>query len=165
MSDQCQRPERGWTIETLGRFLEQRLDDNDRRVSQRFDDNAKLYERWFHDAEANALATAISLKDSMIASLAAAKEAVDKAEVANNKRFDAVNEFRAALSDLTGQKISRTEVDGKFSAVEERIARNATRLDRIEAKGAGMSALWVLIVGGIVAIAAIADVLVRVAGK
>ncbi len=55
------------------------------------------------------------------AALAAAKEAVVKAEVATEKRFEGVNEFRSSLSDLTATMMSRTEANARTDALSARI--------------------------------------------
>ena len=47
---------------------------------------------------------------AVAAALAAAKEAVLKAEVSNDKRFESVNEFRNTLKDQQGTYVTRTEL-------------------------------------------------------
>ncbi len=64
------------------------LDERDLRYKER------------HDAQQNAISAA----------LAAAEKAVTKAEVAAEKRFDGVNEFRGQLKDQSATFITRTEV-------------------------------------------------------
>lgn len=54
--------------------------------------------------------------------LAASKEAVTKADAANEKRFDAVNEFRQTLSDQTRTFMLRSEVLTKFEAQDREMA-------------------------------------------
>jgi len=53
---------------------------------------------------------ALAQQTAMAAALSAAKEAVDKAEKADEKRFDAVNAFRGQLSDQAATFVTRTEV-------------------------------------------------------
>ncbi len=66
------------------------IDERDRQYGQRFDAQEK----------------------AVAAALAAAKEAVTKAEVAAEKRFDSVNEFRNTLKDQTGTFVTRNEALG-----------------------------------------------------
>lgn len=81
------------------------------------------------------------------AALAAAEKAVIKAETAADKRFESVNEFRAALEDQQENLLTKNEhrltVDGlqaRLKVIEdERIARLAA--------GGGMRNLWGIIVG------------------
>ena len=53
--------------------------------------------------------------------LSAAKEAVNKAETAADKRFEAVNEFRQTLSDQTSTFMSRTEYEAKYDALQKQL--------------------------------------------
>jgi hypothetical protein len=69
--------------------------ERDRRYEQRFTDSAKAVD----------------------AALAAAKEAVIKAETATEKRFESVNEFRQTLSDQTRHFITREVFDTKLDLV------------------------------------------------
>jgi hypothetical protein len=57
------------------------------------------------------------------AALQAAKEAVTKAEIATEKRFAGVNEFRQTLSDQASTFVNRAE----FTALKERMDRNEGR--------------------------------------
>ena len=57
------------------------------------------------------------------AALQAAKEAVIKAETAADKRFESVNEFRAALSDQAKTQVTRIEWDASQSSMVEKIQR------------------------------------------
>lgn len=56
------------------------------------------------------------------AALLAAKEAVLKAEVASEKRFESVNEFRQQLSDQTNTFIPRLEYNAQHKALEEKVS-------------------------------------------
>jgi hypothetical protein len=55
------------------------------------------------------------------AALAAAEKAVTKAEVASDKRFEGVNEFRQALSDQTATFVPRTEWQSSLAEQERRL--------------------------------------------
>ncbi len=68
------------------------VNERDRQYGQRFDAQEK----------------------AVAAALAAAKEAVVKAETAAEKRFDSVNEFRNTLKDQAGTFITRGEALGFF---------------------------------------------------
>lgn len=65
--------------------------------------------------------------------LASADKAVAKAETAAEKRFESVNEFRATLSDQQRGLATKSEVDLRFKAVEDRI--NVVVEDAREWKG------------------------------
>jgi hemerythrin len=95
---------------------------------------------------------ALAQEVAMTAALASAKEAVAKAEVASDKRFASVNEFRQTLSDQTSTFATRVEHD----TLTERINRVEARIDTRDGKGQGISAAWAV---GIAALAGIIGVL------
>lgn len=80
-----------------------------RGVEQRFMDNEK--------AVSSALT---SQQREVSAALASAERAVTKAEVATEKRFDGVNEFRAQLADQSRTYIPRSEVEARLLAISEK---------------------------------------------
>lgn len=55
------------------------------------------------------------------AALAAAEKAVVKAELAADKRFESVNEFRGQLTDQANTFISRLEYNANQKAIEQKI--------------------------------------------
>ena len=60
---------------------------------------------------------------AVLAALAAAEKAVSKAEIAAEKRFDAVNEFRGQLKDQAATFVTRTELyAGLFASLTLAIA-------------------------------------------
>lgn len=68
--------------------------------------------------------------------LTSADKAVLKAETAAEKRFESVNEFRATLSDQQSQLATKTEVNLRFKALEDRV--NGLVEDAREIKGRGV---------------------------
>jgi hypothetical protein len=90
------------------------------------------------------------------AALSAAKEAVTKAELASDKRFEGVNEFRGALNDQQRTLIPRAEAELRFNGNEARLAT----LERLhsESKGGrrGGRETWGYLVGAIGVLLAIA---------
>jgi hypothetical protein len=81
--------------------------------------------------------------------LAAADKAVSKAEVATEKRFESVNEFRQTLSDQTRSFISKVEFEAVRDTNAARIADLASRLDKTEGKTVGLNAGWIYLLGGL----------------
>ena len=53
--------------------------------------------------------------------LTASEKAVAKAEIATEKRFDSVNEFRGQLKDQAATLVPRAEADSRFRGIEEKI--------------------------------------------
>jgi len=82
----------------------------------------------------------------------AQEKAVLKAEVASEKRFDGVNEFRRTLSDQAGTFTTRAEMDARFEAVNTTLKRLEAHDNASTGKGIGMSQLWTaaLAVAGLV---------------
>lgn len=74
-------------------------------------------------------------------------EALAKAETASEKRFDSVNEFRGTLSDQARQQMPRGEAEQAIKANSDKTDVLAIRLERIEGRGAGLSAGWAIVLG------------------
>jgi hypothetical protein len=87
-----------------------------------------------------------------VLALAAADKAVSKAELATEKRFESVNEFRATLSDQTRTFVSRIEFDAVREATATRIVDLSSRLDKTDGKSVGLNTGWVYLLG-VVAVA------------
>lgn len=110
------------------------LDERDRRYSERFDAQEK----------------------AVAAALAAAKEAVLKAEQASEKRFDGVNEFRATLSDQAATFMPRKEAQAESAMLREKIDTTNTllsalsgRVDTLIGARTGATDMWGWIVGAV----------------
>lgn len=104
----------GWTFTTLKEFIDER--------------EARTIERFDH------------LKKEIDSSLNASAQAVSKAEVANEKRFDSVNEFRAALSDQTNNLLPRAEFNLQYRSVSDRIGLNENRIGEMQIQLSSLAA-------------------------
>lgn len=123
------------------------------------------------------IAQIVSQKEAINAALVSADKAVLKAESASEKRFESVNEFRATLSDQQRDMATKSEVDLRFRAVEDRLTESMktrqvqvdvlnNRINEVsesireqKGKSSGMSGLWGLIIGGIGAAFGIASIM------
>lgn len=76
-------------------------------------------------------------KELTAQALASSDKAITKAELAYDKRFEGVNEFRNQLSDQTATFIPRTEVDIRFKALEDRMGEMALTMRGTAAHGEG----------------------------
>ena len=123
----------GWTLDTLLVHVTALYAEGNIRNQQRFDAQTKAIE----------------------AALLAAKEAVIKAELATEKRFESVNEFRQTLSDQAAQFMTRTEAEAAISRNAERIQDLTDRLNRSEGHSQGLGAGWAYLVAAVGAIAAV----------
>lgn len=109
----------------------------------------RLYSQRFADLDkANTLALT-GVREMTAAALMAAKEAVTKAENSNEKRFDAVNEFRGQLKDVIGTLTSKDEVMVRFKSFEDRLTLVASQQTLTRGQSEGAHRLWALLVGAI----------------
>lgn len=104
-------------------------------------------------------------KEAVNIAMAAADRAVTKAEAANERRFESVNEFRAALSDSSRLLMPRAEIEIWFSTMTKKVDELAIRLDKSSAKmdsgvahGRGLSDAWGILLGAAAFIASIVAV-------
>jgi len=132
-----------WTIETLKEHFTKLLADAERRFDGQI----------------------LSQKEAVAIAMNAADRAVTKAESAAEKRFESVNEFRAALNDNGRLQMPRLEAEGLFRAMGEKFEASnkalSARIDAVaatllkhEGKSVGVSAGWGYAVGvvGLVAL-------------
>ncbi len=82
-------------------------------------------------AESRSDARFEAMKQTVETAFHASQVAVGKAEEATAKRFDGVNEFRAALSDQAATFVSRPTIDALVEKLEAQIDRNRQDLDAL----------------------------------
>lgn len=136
------------------------------------------------DRFAAAAATILLSRESLDAQILAQKQAVDialqaadravsKAESATEKRFDSVNEFRAALNDTARLQMPRAEIEALFKgltdkmvtglqATDARIIALGTRVTEQRSERTGMESGWGYAVGAIGVVVAIISVVAAV---
>lgn len=110
---------------TLKEHIEAIIDKNDKRYEQRFNDTKIAVD-----------AALIAADKAVAAALAGQKEAVTKAEVAAEKRFESVNEFRNTLSDQQRNLMPRSEAEIQFKGLNEKV--DALKLSDVSHLGQGM---------------------------
>jgi hypothetical protein len=86
-------------VETLRRFILDRMDERDRRYGERFDAQEK----------------------AVAAALAAAEKAVTKAEIATEKRLEGLNELRQLANDQAANFMPKTESEIRLAALGKEI--------------------------------------------
>ena len=111
---------------SLREYVERLIQLHDVRYAQRFDAQEK----------------------AVLAALAAAKEAVIKAEAAYEKRFESVNEFRKLVEDQQVRFMAKGEAMQRLDALEKQI-------EGLIAERAGIKGGWGYAVGVLGAIAVI----------
>jgi flagellar basal body-associated protein FliL len=73
--------------------------------------------------------------------------AVTKAEIATEKRFESVNEFRATLADQQRMLIPRLEYEVAHKALLEKLEDAQDRLEKLENIKQSKTALWAYVIG------------------
>jgi hypothetical protein len=124
-----------WTLETLRIFFDKLIEANDARYQQRFQQQGEALTAAF-----------LAQKSAVDAALAAADRAVTKAEIASEKRFDAVNEFRRSLDDLSRLQMPRLECEQRLGTLKEQVDRVEDVLRSRGAQNAGAKDSWAMIV-------------------
>lgn len=72
-----------------------------------------------------------AMKATVETAFSTAQTAIDKAEEATEKRFEGVNEFRAALSDQANQFVTKETIDALVAKLEAQIGQNRKDLDAL----------------------------------
>jgi hypothetical protein len=101
--------------------LDRRMSESERMNSHRHNSLRELMINGQHAAH-----------EAVAAALASAEKAVGKAELAAERRFESVNEFRKTLSDQTSTFIPRAEYDASNSAIESKVSINSDRVSALE---------------------------------
>jgi hypothetical protein len=102
--------------------------------------------------------------------------AINKAEVATEKRFEGVNEFRNTLSDQQKTFVSSSEYKSAHQSLTELISSNIKtmsdiilnqkeRIDKIENLKQGSSNVWIIIVGVIGFATGLISFILNILGK
>lgn len=108
---------RGWTLETLYIYFAAAIEALEKTGDERETRNKERLE---------------AARETIDVAKAAADKAIVKAETATEKRFDSVNEFRAALADQTANFMPRTEYNIAHSAIVEKIDSSLVRVAALE---------------------------------
>jgi hypothetical protein len=78
-----------------------------------------------------------ALDEKLTQTVSSAALARDKYDIAIEKRFDSVNEFRAQLTDQTATFMPRAEMEARLASIAEKVQVNADRVNGITATGLG----------------------------
>lgn len=72
-----------------------------------------------------------AMKEQVAAAFESSQRAIDKADEATEKRFEGVNEFRAALSDQATRFVTTETLNSLGEKLEAAISRNRDDLDKL----------------------------------
>jgi hypothetical protein len=140
-------PRQGWSVDTALDHVLSLLSANDKRYEQRFEASQKALDAAL-TAQKEATTSAFAAQEKAInAALASAERAVLKAELATEKRFESVNEFRGTLDQQQRTLIPRSEVDVLVKGLEEKIAQITKQQDAQIAERQGIKGGWGYAVG------------------
>jgi hypothetical protein len=102
------------------------------------------------------------LKENVGTAMAASDKAIGKADIAIEKRFDSVNEFRKSLDDMVNTLLPRSEYQVQHQALVEKVNDLFQRLLIVEtakaAKREGIGTLGAIVVGVLGGMGALAAV-------
>lgn len=124
--------------------------------------NDLRYQQRFETQETNLITAITAQEKAVAAALQAAKEAVTKAEIAAEKRFDAVNEFRGQLADQARGFMPRAESELVTQAQNEKIDNIQGLLGSLGGRSEGVSAAMGYMVGAVGMVVAVVAVVVAI---
>jgi hypothetical protein len=132
---------------SLKEYLETRLNLLTVSVHERLAEMDLRYQQRF-DAQESAMKTAFNAaKEAVNAALSASDRAVSKAELAAEKRFEGVNEFRETLGDQQRTLMPRSEVDVLMKGMNEKIGKLEAAVLAKQSESAGVKGGWGYAVG------------------
>lgn len=113
--------------------------------------SAAISQQFAAQEKAVAAALAATQKETAFA-LSVAKEATSKSEVAYDKRFEGVNEFRGTLRDQQQTLLPRVEADIRFQSVQARLSVLETANSQAAGRAEGVNWLsgFLIALGGAV---------------
>ncbi len=116
----------------LKEYLESILAEMDKRYEQRFVGQQEAVRVALDRVDKEFHEHIRSVREETQAALDAADKAILKQEAAIEKRFDAVNAFRAQLADQASSFLPRKESDVRMDAITEKIDRNSELLNALQ---------------------------------
>lgn len=179
-----------WTVATLKEHIDALFDEHDRAHTAQHSAQAQAIDAAFaaqeqaislgrdhievlfserehlntqrYSAQEKAVGAAFAAQEKAInAALAAASTAVNKAEIAAEKRFEGVNEFRGQLADQQRTFMPRQEADSEFRALRDKLDGLTQRLDRSEGRSSGVQASTATLVTIILVAVAVMGLIIR----
>jgi len=106
-------------------LLQQEMDRRFQALDTWLDERNQVTTRMFETGRDNAL-------EAVQSALHSAQQAVDKAEIATEKRFASVNEFRQTLTDQATRFSTRNEIAAQLEGLRATGQRNADAIKDIE---------------------------------
>lgn len=142
--------EKSWTVETLRELLEEKTSALEKAIAVQ-----KIHADQLISAQ----------KEAIAAAMAAADRAVTKAETAAEKRFESVNEFRAAMGDRERAFMPRSELEVLIGGLHNRVNELTARIDRSDGRKTGFGDGWGWAVGAVGLVVGLVMALMKMMGK
>jgi hypothetical protein len=134
MADDCSP--HGWTVDTLETHLSSRIDGIKELLVEHDDRNKERF---------------LSAEKAVQAALTAADKALAKAEMASERRFEGVNEFRGTLADQSATLLPRAEYKAEYSSMLDKLTSLTSRVETIESidrgKAQGIGGVTAIVYG------------------
>jgi hypothetical protein len=94
-------------------------------------------EKMLNEREERTKERFIFIEKNINIAMASADKAITKSEMAVEKRFDSVNEFRASLADQASMLMPRAEYSVQHATVTDRVSELGNRVSSLEERGVG----------------------------
>jgi hypothetical protein len=146
------KPVNGWTVDTLHEHLDSLVREGFARLETLIIEKDKQYDLRFEG-----IVTATQ------AALAAADRAVGKAEAAAEKRFEGVNEFRAALGDQQRMLMPRGETEMLVNGLNDKVIALTTAIGGLSGVRTGVGQGWAWALGAVALIASVVSIILAFA--
>jgi len=118
------------------------LNERQLRTDSRFDAINRMLDSAEESVKSELAAANLATQTSMESS----EKAVLKAETAAEKRFEAVNEFRAQLADQQATLARKAEVEIRFSALEDKLNRSIAQQQLAAGRESGIGSAWSVVI-------------------
>lgn len=105
----------------LRSFYDTVLTERDERYMERFEALDKHVRNAIGTMDREFVERLQQVRGEMMIGMATAEKAIEKAEIATEKRFHSVNEFRAQQADIIQTFARKTEVDTRFIGLTEKV--------------------------------------------
>lgn len=102
----------GWTLDTLEKYLSSEISGIKETLREQDDRNRERF---------------AAAKEQVTLALVGADKAITKADIATEKRFEGVNEFRQTLADQASNLMPRAEYTVQHQALSEKVGLIDTR--------------------------------------
>jgi len=158
VSGETEKSVSGWTVDTLNAHVRETLIERDRRYEQRF----AAQEHALAERDLFLERLAAERDKQVAAAFNASSRAIEKAEIANEKRLDGMNEFRSTLSDQARDLMPRAETEALVHAIEEKLVLLTKQMDRMAGERGGTAQTIGFSVGAVGVLIALAAIVVAI---